>query len=74
MPVEQALEHLQTQLEGLGDDEVDTRRLVKGPNVLPSQKPPSWLMTLLGAIPNPFNLLLIFLAVITAAVPPRDWV
>lgn len=74
MPAELALEHLQTHRDGLTDLEADMRRAIKGPNLLPTQKPPSWILTLLAAIPNPFNILLIFLAIINASVPDRDWV
>lgn len=74
MPVELVLNHLQTGLNGISEAEAIARRQVKGPNVLSSQKPPSWFMLLLSVIPNPFNLLLIFLAIINAAVPPPNWV
>ncbi|PNY26216.1 Magnesium-transporting ATPase, P-type 1 [Tolypocladium capitatum] len=73
MHADMALEHLQTNRDGLTDFEANARRAVKGPNLLPTQKPPSWIMTLLAAIPNPFNVLLIFLAIINASVPNRDW-
>ncbi|KND89115.1 Magnesium-transporting ATPase, P-type 1 [Tolypocladium ophioglossoides CBS 100239] len=73
MPTDLALEHLQTHKGGLTDFEADTRRAIKGSNLLPTQKPPSWILTLLVAIPNPFNILLIFLAIINASVPDRDW-
>ena len=74
MAPETALEHLQTHRDGLTDFEADTRRAIKGPNILPTQKSPSWLLILLAGIPTPFNILLIFLAIISAAVPDRDWV
>ncbi|PHH81795.1 hypothetical protein CDD82_7837 [Ophiocordyceps australis] len=72
-PLENVFEHLQTHRDGLTDYEAEARRWAKGPNVLPTQKPPSWILTLLAAIPNPFNLLLIFLAIINASVPDRDF-
>jgi Mg2+-importing ATPase len=74
MPVDMVLERLQTHKDGLADFEADSRRGIKGSNVLPTHKPPSWILTLLGAIPNPFNVLLIILAIIGLAVPERDWV
>ncbi|POR35461.1 Magnesium-transporting ATPase, P-type 1 [Tolypocladium paradoxum] len=73
MHPEQALEHLQTHKDGLTDFEADTRRGIKGANVLPTQRAPSWILTLLAAIPNPFNILLIFLAIINASIPERDY-
>ncbi|RDA93297.1 hypothetical protein CP533_2026 [Ophiocordyceps camponoti-saundersi (nom. inval.)] len=72
-PVDLTLEHLRTDVDGLTESEAASRRSIKGANVLPTQKPPSWIKTLLRAIPNPFNVLLIFLAIINAAVPDRRW-
>ncbi|PFH61499.1 hypothetical protein XA68_17156 [Ophiocordyceps unilateralis] len=72
-PVDHTLEHLLTDVDGLTEAEAAIRRSIKGPNVLPTQKPPSWIHTLLSAIPNPFNILLIFLAIINAVVPERKW-
>ncbi|EQL03977.1 magnesium-translocating P-type ATPase family protein [Ophiocordyceps sinensis CO18] len=72
-PSELVMQLLQSHLHGLTDDEAAARRAIKGANILPTQRPPSWILTLLAAIPNPFNVLLIFLAIINAAVPDRDW-
>jgi len=74
MPMEAVLDHLGTSLAGLSNIEAADRRLVKGPKVLSSHQPPSWFMLLLSVIPNPFNILLIFLAIINAAIPPPNWV
>lgn len=74
MEPDMVLDHLQTHKDGLTDDEADTRRSIKGPNILPTHAAPSWIITLLKAIPNPFNILLIILAIINAAIPPGDWV
>ncbi len=74
LPLDQALDHLQVEREGLSADEAEARLRVKGPNTLRSQKPPSWFILLLKVIPNPFNILLIFLAIINASIPPPDWV
>lgn len=74
MPVELVLDHLQTGQNGISEAESASRRHVKGPNALSSQKPPSWFTLLLSVIPNPFNLLLIFLAIINVAMPPPNWV
>lgn len=74
MEPDMVLDHLQTHKDGLTDEEADARRSIKGPNVLPTHTPPSWFITLLKTIPNPFNILLIALAIINAAIPPGDWV
>lgn len=74
LPVDLALDHLQVDRTGLSDDEASLRLAVKGPNTLQSQKPPSWFILLLKVIPNAFNLLLVFLAIITIAMPDHDWV
>lgn len=74
LPIDLALDHLQVSCTGLTDEEAQSRLAVKGPNTLSSQKPPSWFILLLKVIPNAFNLLLIFLAIITAAMPDHDWV
>lgn len=73
MTTEAALNHLQTQRDGLSEFEADARRELKGANVLPMHKAPSWIMTFLRAIPNPFNALLFFLAIIQVAMPGGDW-
>lgn len=74
LPIDLVLDHLQVEDKGLSVDEAQARLRVKGPNKLHSQKPPSWFILLLKVIPNPFNLLLIFLAIINASIPPPDWV
>ncbi|KAJ4154756.1 hypothetical protein LMH87_000035 [Akanthomyces muscarius] len=73
LPLDQVLDHLQVEQEGLSCHEAEARLRVKGPNTLRSQKPPSWFILLLKVIPNPFNILLIFLAIINASIPPPDW-
>ncbi|KID84214.1 magnesium-translocating P-type ATPase family protein [Metarhizium guizhouense ARSEF 977] len=73
MEPDMVLDHLQTHKDGLTDEEADARRSIKGPNVLPTHTAPSWFITLLKTIPNPFNILLIALAIINAAIPPGDW-
>lgn len=73
MEPDMVFDHLQTHRDGLTDEEADARRYIKGPNVLPTHHAPSWIITLLKAIPNPFNILLIVLAVLNAAIPPGSW-
>lgn len=74
MEPEFVLDHLQTHRDGLTDEEADARRSVVGANILPTQTAPSWIVTLLKAIPNPFNVLLVVLAILNASIPPGDWV
>ncbi|KAG6007375.1 hypothetical protein E4U21_006079 [Claviceps maximensis] len=73
MEPDMVLDHLQTHRDGLSDEQADVRRSAKGPNILPTHTSPSWIITLLKAIPNPFNILLIILAVLNAAIPPGSW-
>ena len=68
-----ALSHLNTQLEGLDDVEVAARLKMSGPNIVSSKKPPKWWQLLLSVLPNPFNVLLALLAVISVATPPPNW-
>ncbi|KAG6293618.1 hypothetical protein E4U46_007401 [Claviceps purpurea] len=56
------LDHLQIHQDGLSDEQADVRRSIKGPNILPTHNAPSWIITPLKAILNPFNILLIALA------------
>src|SRR5271155_62 len=73
MSPEEAINHLQTSREGLVEEEAESRLEVKGPNILSVKKPPTWWQLLLSVIPNPFNLLLMLLAVISLATPPPNW-
>lgn len=74
LPVNAAIEHLESFQDGLSAGEAERRIAVKGPNTMKSQKPPSRIILLLKVIPNPFNLLLMVLAIINASIPPPDWV
>ncbi|KAM5374768.1 hypothetical protein ACJZ2D_006262 [Fusarium nematophilum] len=73
MPVKSVFDHPGTGAHGISEIEAATRRHIQGHNLLSSQKPPSWFMLLLLVIPNPFNILLIFLAIINAALPSPNW-
>ncbi|KAG6088346.1 hypothetical protein E4U15_006306 [Claviceps sp. LM218 group G6] len=70
MEPDMVLDHLQIYQDGMSDEQSDVRRSIKGPNILPTHNAPSWIVTLLKAILNPFNILLIVLAVLNAAIPP----
>ncbi|KAG6247053.1 hypothetical protein E4U24_003382 [Claviceps purpurea] len=62
MEPDMVLDHLQIHQDGLSDEQADVRRSIKGPNILPTHNAPSWIITPLKAILNPFNILLIALA------------
>jgi Mg2+-importing ATPase len=70
---EAALAHLQSTYDGLTEEEASSRLAAKGPNLLSIKKPPNWWQLLLSIIPNPFNILLCLLAIISVATPPPAW-
>jgi Mg2+-importing ATPase len=74
MPVELVFDHLASGEHGISDTEALARRRIHGRNAVSSQRPPSCFMLFLSIIPNPFNILLVFLAIINAAMPPPNWV
>ncbi|KAF8334481.1 P-type ATPase [Amanita rubescens] len=63
------LERLWASLERLGLEALQVCQLLKekGPNELSNVKPPMWWWLLLNALLNPFNILLVVLAVISIA-------
>ena len=65
---------LSSGINGLTEDEAAGRLINWGPNLLSSNKPPTWWQLLLSVLPNPFNILLTILAVISAVTPPPNWV
>jgi Mg2+-importing ATPase len=67
------LHHLQVTDAGLTTAEASSRLVEKGANLLSVKKPPSWWQLLLSIIPNPFNILLGLLAIISVATPPPAW-
>jgi Mg2+-importing ATPase len=73
MPLEVVMEQLQTSRTGLIQDVATERLAVKGANLLSTKKPPTWWQLLLAILPNPFNLLLGLLAIISAASPRPQW-
>lgn len=68
-----ALCHLQSRYDGLTTEEATSRLAEKGANLLSVKKPPNWWQLLLTIIPNPFNILLTLLAIISVATPPPAW-
>jgi Mg2+-importing ATPase len=73
MSPEAALHHLQVTDAGLTTGEAYSRLVEKGANLLSVKKPPTWWQLLLSIIPNPFNILLGLLAIISVATPPPAW-
>ena len=60
-----AFASLETNRNGLTDDEVDARRVRYGRNEVAHEKPPTWYAELARAFANPFNFLLTILAVVS---------
>ncbi|KAH7130933.1 magnesium-translocating P-type ATPase family protein [Dactylonectria macrodidyma] len=73
MPIDKAISWLQTNQNGLTELEAEIRRIMKGENVISAKQAPSWIHSLLEAILNPFNFLLICLAIFQSAVPDGEW-
>lgn len=73
MPPGIAMNHLQASQDGLTQEEAAARLKVTGPNILSIKKPPTWWQLALSVLPNPFNILLAFLAIISVATPPPQW-
>ena len=58
--------------DGLSSMEADTRRAVDGLNEISHDKPPAWYIQLFHALNNPFNWLLIGLAVVSRISDPEN--
>ena len=68
-----AIAHLQTTKDGLTQEEAALRLDIRGKNLLSIKKPPNWWQLLLTIVPNPFNILLALLAIISVCTPPPTW-
>lgn len=73
MSQDTALAYMESRRTGLTEGEAATRLDAVGANILSSTKPLAWWRLLLSVIPNPFNVLLILLAVLSVAAPPPNW-
>ncbi|KAL1998886.1 hypothetical protein VTN02DRAFT_5423 [Thermoascus thermophilus] len=73
LPSDAALARLNSDISGLTTSEAASRLAVTGPNVLSSKKPTRWWQLIFIVLPNPFNILLAILAIISAATPPPEW-
>ena len=58
---------------GLDQHDVIDRRKRAGKNILSTKKPLAWWQLLLIVIPNPFNILLGLIAIISVSTPPPSW-
>lgn len=67
------MEQLRTSHAGLIQEEAAERLASKGANLLSTKKPPTWWQLLLAILPNPFNILLGLLAIISLATPRPQW-
>ncbi|KAI9858788.1 MAG: hypothetical protein M1813_007255 [Trichoglossum hirsutum] len=68
-----ALSHLQTTTRGLTNVQAARRLKLNGRNALSCKKPMAWWHLLIQVIPNPFNILLALIAVISVANPEPNW-
>lgn len=73
MTIEEAQLYMESGPNGLTENEAAARLHSFGANILSTKKPPTWWQILLSVLPNPFNILLTFLAVISLATPPPNW-
>jgi Mg2+-importing ATPase len=73
MPIELVVQQLDSGLKGLTFTAAADRLARNGPNLLSTKKPPTWWMLLLTILPNPFNILLGLLAIISVATPSPSW-
>lgn len=64
---------LDTSSNGLTELEASRRLQAGGANIVSFKKPPSWWLLILKIIPNPFNLLLGVIAIISVASPQPSW-
>ena len=69
-----ALSHLQSSIHGLTNAQAAHRLKLNGQNVLSCKRPPAWWQLLLQVIPNPFNILLALIAIISVVNPVPNWV
>jgi Mg2+-importing ATPase len=68
-----AMLQLDTSDIGLTSNEAAVRLSIKGANLLSTKKPPKWWQLLLTILPNPFNILLGVIAIISVCTPPPSW-
>jgi P-type Mg2+ transporter len=64
---------LKTSPDGLSKMEADTRRAAEGLNEISHDKPPRWYIQLFHALNNPFNWLLIAIAVVSRILDPDNY-
>jgi len=65
VPKEKALQMLDTQMQGLSQEAAAMRLITEGKNEVAHEKAPAWYIQLARAFINPFNVVLIILAVVS---------
>ena len=73
MTPDAAMIDIHSSRDGLYQKEASSRLSIKGPNLLSTKRPPKWWQLLLIILPNPFNILLGLLAIISLATPPPSY-
>lgn len=72
MPAADLLQFLQTSEKGLNQSEVGHRLKKYGINEISHEKAPTWYVLLLRNFRNPFNILLIFLGIVSLLLGEKD--
>jgi Mg2+-importing ATPase len=72
MPIHDLLKSLETTDQGLLESEAKERLKKFGLNEIAHEKPPSWYLLLLRNFLNPFNILLLFLALVSFLIGEMD--
>jgi Mg2+-importing ATPase len=70
---DRVLAYFESRREGLTMAEVEARMKLVGLNVLSVRKPLQWWRILLHSLPDPFNILLVALAIIAVVTPAPSW-
>lgn len=63
VPIDDLFDHFKTHANGITDDEAEERQKKYGPNIVVSEKAPTWYGTLSRNFTNPFVLLLLALSI-----------
>jgi Mg2+-importing ATPase len=72
-PIETTFANFGTNPDGLTESEAAERLKIAGINRVATKKAMPWWLLLLTILPNPVNLLLALIAIISVATPPPSW-
>ena len=72
-PIQATFTNFGTGPDGLTEVEAAERLKIAGLNRLDTKKAIPWWLLLLSVLPNPFNVLLVLIAIISVATPPPSW-